>query len=1574
MRFQAIAVVFCLIAGPLGVKSAWAAETWVNEITVPVIIFREANGVRLQEETVEKVEAAALHLREFFFRNSGCRLLLKEADEESGYDYVYIDEVPVEEGELIDGNIFYKAALEERLRALGFEEGDIDSVVLYLPTPNGSGGCFVATPYLGAAGGANVYLNNNRMEYWFLFGPIHEFHHQIDNIFRRSGHREYPGCHYHANAFRWPFRSEPYPWYFGERFAGDSQIVRHWPDDDWGETGEWGSVRMLSDRDGDRVPDYWEERWGSDPDSPDGDGDGLDDLEEAMAGNVRGSNGQNPDSDGDGLDDGIDPFPLYPLDPAVPWVDEGSIEIDGQIGQDESWHCVIRGYEDPALGVSEGMDPSVYMSWSGGFLSVAVAFEKPCFLDVRLDTAGDSYCAGQDNYRIKWNANEGTGAEPEAAVYIGTLDAIEWTSYGDYDSKDEFPFERIITPGDWSAATSVQEDLYVVEARINANALTGMVPRDGAEIGVRVFFNRIEGYQERRATVFEHGEYPRVRLEPRCGLFMDGFRFSDGIFGDGLPGGGEEEDLILTLRNETGQDLEGVTATLECDVPEVAILDGEGTFGAIPDGGEVENSADPFRLRVENGFANQEVVAFRLVASEGEVALFDGMVNISVNGYADLGLQVMPFEIYSSLKPGQEGSISLTVRGNHTAEWLRNAQVELVSFDERLQVVEGACVLGTREPYDTTDFSTDSLVVSIGEILPPQDCPEVGLIGLCDGGEMWARRFTFPLTLDIYVDDDNVQGPWEGTPVHPYRYVQEGIDVALDGDTVFVAVGLYSENIDFKGKAITVRSMDPDDLGVVAATIIDGGGEGSAVTFDNGGSADSVLHGFTIRNGSSQEGGGIYCRDSSPVIRGNVITANSAGEHGGGIYCLGGDPAITGNTIEENFSWSEGGGLFCDASSPRIDANIITENSAWFHGGGIYCRGSSPEMANNIVESNTADRLGGGLFCDLSSPSMVNDTLALNACAVAGGGIYCGEDSHPEVANAILWGNAAGEGAQIYVGETGSIQVRYSDVHGGWEGTGNIDADPLFADAPAADFHLVYSSPCIDAGNLFAWVPEYDLEGDERPNGLRPDIGADEWYIRDEDGDGMDDRWESHFFGGLGQMPDGDFDEDGWSNMSEYRAKTDPTDPSEFPACYVDDDAPNDPGPCDPDVSDPLEDGSPEHPFDTIQEAVDDAGDWYAVLVEEGAYYENVSIIDKAVRLSSLDPRDPERVAATIIDGGGEGFCVLFSFAGETGCALAGFTIRNGSSREGAGVYLRCCSPTIMNNVITSNSAENFGGGILLNESSSTIISNTIVYNDALSGAGIMCAESSPALTNNIIVGNEAQESGGGICCLYDSSLEVINCTIAHNLANQNFGGIYCGEYCSLDLKNSILWENDGPQIHVEPTSPIEVTYSDVEGGWEGEGNIDEDPLFCDGPDGGYYLQQIAAGQTEDSPCVNAGDPNSEPIDGTTRTDGLPDGDIVDMGYHYPGCPGAIGDIDDDGRITTSDSRLCYQIVEGIYEPTLCEEWRADADGDGTVTTHDALCIFHEALGMPNECFENQKRAQTFTLNTSWEAEAARGR
>jgi len=336
-----------------------------------------------------------------------------------------------------------------------------------------------------------------------------------------------------------------------------------------------------------------------------------------------------------------------------------------------------------------------------------------------------------------------------------------------------------------------------------------------------------------------------------------------------------------------------------------------------------------------------------------------------------------------------------------------------------------------------------------------------------------------------------------------YSSIQVAIDAASNGDTVLVSDGTYTgsgnRDIDFKGKAITVRSINGP-----GATIIDCQGTSTdphrGFFFHSNETANSVLDGFTIKNGYGPDedltdppqnvkwssGGGIYCTGSSPSIINNIISENTA-KYGAGIQCWkNSSPTIRNNIIRNNAASAEGGGIFLyNNCSSTLDRNIISDNSAQW-GGGVAIHMFSPVvLTNNLIVRNSGSYQGGGLHCGNSQPSITNNTIAQNASA-SGGGAYFWYAT-PTITNCILWGDTGGE--IFNDGGHSSITVSYSDIGGGYPGTGNLNADPLFAGP--SDFHLIAGSPCIDTGNNSApGIGAVDLDGNPRIfNGI-VDIGA----------------------------------------------------------------------------------------------------------------------------------------------------------------------------------------------------------------------------------------------------------------------------------------------------------------------------------------------------------------------------------------------------------------------------------------------------------------------------------------------------
>lgn len=192
---------------------------------------------------------------------------------------------------------------------------------------------------------------------------------------------------------------------------------------------------------------------------------------------------------------------------------------------------------------------------------------------------------------------------------------------------------------------------------------------------------------------------------------------------------------------------------------------------------------------------------------------------------------------------------------------------------------------------------------------------------------------------------------------------------------------------------------------------------------------------------------------------------------------------------------------------------------------------------------------------------------------------------------------------------------------------------------------------------------------------------------------------------------------------------------------------------------------------------------------------------------------------------------------------------------------------------------DSLGGALYCSESSPTIENCTIANNTGDIGGAIYCDTGDPVITNTVIA-NNASLGGwsrcGGLHFAGSSRPQVINCTIVNNLP----GGIFSTSWLPPTVVNTIVWGNDDYQIQTDE-SVMEVTFSDVQSGYHGEGNMDLDPRFLD-PSAGVGVDYDGTSANwalrDFSPCVNAG----------TQVEGLPETDptggprmycgIVDLG------------------------------------------------------------------------------------------------
>jgi len=301
------------------------------------------------------------------------------------------------------------------------------------------------------------------------------------------------------------------------------------------------------------------------------------------------------------------------------------------------------------------------------------------------------------------------------------------------------------------------------------------------------------------------------------------------------------------------------------------------------------------------------------------------------------------------------------------------------------------------------------------------------------------------------------------------------------------------------------------------------GSYGSAIYCDANSDA-TISENTFASNAGSAGGGAIYCRESSQIISGNTFMSNSGGA-GGAIlldYCTGPCPTtISGNTFMFN-SGSVGGAICCSNSSAIISENTFTSNSAGSsNGGAIYCGGSSQTISGNTFTLNIVSSNGGAVYLDSCLTNLTNNTFCMNTASIGGGiyayslgvtttiinntfyansaassgaGIYC-DQSSPAITNTILWGDTAPAFAEINLYGGSAPTVTYCDVMGGWPGSGNIDADPIFSDGANNDLHLTWNSPCNNTGtNAAQGLPDEDFEGDPRIANGTVDMGADEFY------------------------------------------------------------------------------------------------------------------------------------------------------------------------------------------------------------------------------------------------------------------------------------------------------------------------------------------------------------------------------------------------------------------------------------------------------------------------------------------------
>jgi len=244
----------------------------------------------------------------------------------------------------------------------------------------------------------------------------------------------------------------------------------------------------------------------------------------------------------------------------------------------------------------------------------------------------------------------------------------------------------------------------------------------------------------------------------------------------------------------------------------------------------------------------------------------------------------------------------------------------------------------------------------------------------------------------------------------------------------------------------------------------------------------------------------------------------------------------------------------------------------------------------------------------------------------------------------------------------------------------------------------------------------------------------------------------------------------------------------ELPPCtekreliYVDDDALNDPGPNDLSISDQMEDGSVEHPFDMIQEGIDAAQDGDTVVVLSGTYWETIDFKGKKIEVTGFEPgvTDEEILPYPIINGNGHGPVVTFTQGEDPNTVLSGFTITGGNAdsndpdHAGGGLFIDGGSPTISRCAFRDNQASWSGGAVFCQSSGAILRECTFIGNTAAHGGAMYFLAAQDAKVENcLFVGNECIYEGGALA-LDTGSAEVTGCIFRENVASWSGGAVF---------------------------------------------------------------------------------------------------------------------------------------------------------------------------------------------------------
>ena len=281
--------------------------------------------------------------------------------------------------------------------------------------------------------------------------------------------------------------------------------------------------------------------------------------------------------------------------------------------------------------------------------------------------------------------------------------------------------------------------------------------------------------------------------------------------------------------------------------------------------------------------------------------------------------------------------------------------------------------------------------------------------------------------------------------------------------------------------------------------------------------SQAIMENMTISYNSATAGGGVEIALAGPTLNNSTISYNRALNNGGGMINLEASTTITNTKFFKNGAVNNGGAIYNTDASPTFINVDITENVTNDYGGGISNRNNAtPQLTNVLIAANVAHMGAGILNAETSSSTLTNVTITGNTALTMAGAIENNLSSTSIIRNSIIWGNNSPNNKGVRNGNNPAL-ISYSLIEGGYTGTGNIAADPMFKNANKQDYHLQYLSSAINAGSdsyyATGQTPNLtqitkDLNGGLRKSGSAVDMGAyeAEELIAALSFDGIDDK------------------------------------------------------------------------------------------------------------------------------------------------------------------------------------------------------------------------------------------------------------------------------------------------------------------------------------------------------------------------------------------------------------------------------------------------------------------------------------